>query len=86
MNDANSWSQGLVDRVILPRNSEELREWMRAHHIEETECITPDLAGVARGKAMPAQKFADLKASYCRFPSSFNPSLATMPNLIEAIF
>lgn len=64
MNDANSWSQGLVDRVILPRNSEELREWMRAHHIEETECITPDLAGVARGKAMPAQKFADLKASY----------------------
>ncbi|WP_082490728.1 glutamine synthetase family protein [Aureimonas sp. Leaf454] len=32
-------------------------EWLRARGIEDIECITPDLAGVARGKMMPAKKF-----------------------------
>ncbi|MEL7543446.1 MAG: glutamine synthetase family protein [Pseudomonadota bacterium] len=35
-------------------------QWLSAHRIEEVECVVPDLAGVARGKVMPAQKFADL--------------------------
>lgn len=43
---------------------DEVRAWLRAHRIEEAECFTPDLVGVARGKAMPASKFAELKPSF----------------------
>ncbi len=32
-------------------------EWLRARGIEDIECITPDLAGVPRGKMMPSSKF-----------------------------
>ncbi|WP_372338722.1 glutamine synthetase family protein [Mangrovibrevibacter kandeliae] len=35
----------------------EATEWLRARGIDDIECITPDLAGVARGKMMPAKKF-----------------------------
>ncbi len=35
----------------------EAAEWLRARGIEDIECITPDLAGVARGKMMPTSKF-----------------------------
>lgn len=31
--------------------------WLRTRGIEDVECITPDLAGVARGKMMPSSKF-----------------------------
>ena len=31
--------------------------WLRARGIEDIECITPDLAGVPRGKMMPTSKF-----------------------------
>ncbi|MGF9693341.1 glutamine synthetase family protein [Rhizobium sp. 0TCS1.26] len=31
--------------------------WLKVRGIEDIECITPDLAGVARGKMMPASKF-----------------------------
>jgi glutamine synthetase len=34
-----------------------LRDWIRAHRVEEIECVTPDFAGIARGKVMPAAKF-----------------------------
>ncbi|SHJ15936.1 L-glutamine synthetase [Aureimonas altamirensis DSM 21988] len=36
---------------------DEAREWLAERRIEDVECITPDLAGVARGKMMPAKKF-----------------------------
>jgi glutamine synthetase len=36
---------------------EEAQAWMAARRIEEIECIVPDMAGVARGKLMPASKF-----------------------------
>ncbi|MFB2549481.1 glutamine synthetase family protein [Ensifer soli] len=32
-------------------------DWLRIRGIEDIECITPDLAGVARGKMMPSSKF-----------------------------
>lgn len=35
----------------------EAGDWLRARGIDDLECITPDLAGVARGKMMPAKKF-----------------------------
>ena len=36
---------------------EEAQAWLAARHIEDIECLTPDLAGVPRGKMMPASKF-----------------------------
>ncbi|MEO0980424.1 MAG: glutamine synthetase family protein [Pseudomonadota bacterium] len=33
------------------------REWLHARNIEDIECIVPDIAGVARGKMMPVEKF-----------------------------
>ncbi|WP_027486817.1 glutamine synthetase family protein [Allorhizobium undicola] len=35
----------------------EAASWLRARGIEDIECITPDLAGVPRGKMMPTSKF-----------------------------
>jgi glutamine synthetase len=35
----------------------EAAAWLRARGIEDVECITPDLAGVPRGKMMPSSKF-----------------------------
>jgi glutamine synthetase len=39
------------------RNWKEAREWLEWRGIEDIECITPDQAGVARGKMMPTKKF-----------------------------
>ena len=35
----------------------EAKAWMAARRVTEIECTVPDLAGVARGKIMPASKF-----------------------------
>ena len=40
------------------RSMQEAAEWLALRGIDDLECITPDLAGVARGKMMPAKKFA----------------------------
>ena len=40
---------------------EHLRDWLRQHRIEEVDCAVPDIAGVARGKTMPAEKFVKLE-------------------------
>ncbi|MGQ0457028.1 MAG: glutamine synthetase family protein [Hyphomicrobium sp.] len=37
-----------------------LQDWLRRHRIEEVDCAVPDIAGVARGKTMPAEKFVKL--------------------------
>jgi len=36
---------------------EQAKEWLAYRSIEDIECITPDQAGVARGKMMPMKKF-----------------------------
>jgi glutamine synthetase len=33
------------------------KAFLKEHHIEEVECLVPDLAGIARGKIFPANKF-----------------------------
>ncbi len=38
-------------------NWKEAAQWLRARGIEDIECITPDFAGVPRGKMMPTSKF-----------------------------
>src|SRR5207302_1243402 len=37
----------------------EIRQFFRDHGISEVEAIIPDMAGIARGKIMPAEKFAE---------------------------
>jgi len=39
------------------KNWKEASAWLEWHGIEDVECITPDQAGVARGKMMPSKKF-----------------------------
>ena len=39
------------------KNWREVAEWLEWRGIEDIECITPDQAGVARGKMMPSKKF-----------------------------
>lgn len=38
-------------------NWKQTEEWLRWRNIEDIECITPDQAGIARGKMMPSKKF-----------------------------
>ena len=37
----------------------EIRQFLHDHGISEVEAIIPDMAGIARGKIMPAAKFAE---------------------------
>jgi len=39
------------------RGWKQVSEWLEWRSIEDIECITPDQAGVARGKMMPSKKF-----------------------------
>ncbi|MDE1568746.1 glutamine synthetase family protein [Aquabacter sp. P-9] len=51
---------GDQEAAQMPRGVKTLAEakaWMAARGITEIECTVPDLAGVARGKIMPASKF-----------------------------
>lgn len=54
---------------------ETLADWIRAHNIDEIECVTPDLAGIARGKVMPASKF--VRGGDVRLPVSILISTIT---------
>ena len=37
----------------------EIQQFFKDHGIQEVEAIVPDMAGIARGKVMPAEKFAE---------------------------
>lgn len=43
--------------VIIDELPQAFRDWLGDRPIEEVECIVSDLAGIARGKAMPWKKF-----------------------------
>lgn len=43
---------------------EAVRAYLDGRRLDEVECIVADLAGIARGKAMPAAKFATQKRFY----------------------
>ena len=51
--------------VALP---EALRVWLNGRRPEEVECVVPDMVGIGRGKAMPANKF--LKQAGMYLPTS----------------
>ena len=52
-------SQSVPDPI--PTAPEALRRWIVEHDVYEIECYVPDHAGVAKGKVMPAMKFAEFK-------------------------
>lgn len=55
-----SRSSKIPPALTAPRGVKTLREavdWLKFRGIEDIECITPDLAGVPRGKMMPSSKF-----------------------------
>ena len=37
----------------------EIRQFLKEHGISEVEAIIPDMAGIARGKIMPSEKFGE---------------------------
>ena len=49
-------------------SASELYDWIRANKVDEVECVTPDVAGIARGKVMPAMKF--IRENEFRLPIS----------------
>lgn len=53
---------------FVERLPEAARNYLKGHKLDEVECIVPDLSGIARGKAMPATKFA--KQSHFYLPNS----------------
>ncbi len=51
-----------LSNLSVARGVEDLdqaKAWLSVRGIEDIECITPDMAGVARGKMMPSKKFLD---------------------------
>jgi len=46
----------MVDRPEL-LNFAELERWLDERDINEIECLVPDLAGIARGKILPRERF-----------------------------
>ncbi|ASP36091.1 glutamine synthetase family protein [Labrenzia sp. VG12] len=53
----DSESTNPVDSLRGVPSMEAARDWLSARNIQDIECIVPDLAGVARGKMMPTEKF-----------------------------
>jgi glutamine synthetase len=51
-----------ADLTKVGATPETLRAWLAQHRIEEIDCAVPDIAGVARGKTMPVEKFVKLEA------------------------
>ena len=37
----------------------ELERWLDERHVNEIECLVPDLAGIARGKILPRERFTE---------------------------
>jgi glutamine synthetase len=42
----------------LKNRPDSFHEWLNGRRVDEVECVVSDIAGVARGKTMPARKFA----------------------------
>ena len=52
----------------IKRLPEAAQEYLEGNRLDEVECVIPDLPGIARGKAVPAKKFA--RQDYFHLPDS----------------
>lgn len=61
----------MADLPPPPKNTDDMIAWLSAQGITEVECLVPDMAGVPRGKILPAHKFiAGLNERGLRLPES----------------
>lgn len=65
-NNTKPPKSGMTARGVA--DASDAKRWLSEQGIEDIECITPDIAGVARGKMMPSSKF--LAATALAFPTS----------------
>ncbi|MEL6217304.1 MAG: glutamine synthetase family protein [Pseudomonadota bacterium] len=65
------------------RTEEALAEWLREHGVEEVECVTPDFAGIGRGKVMPSGKFAQFRPVYLPTSLFFLTITGDYPDLTD---
>ncbi|HXV25376.1 MAG TPA: glutamine synthetase family protein [Alphaproteobacteria bacterium] len=48
-----------------------IEEWLRSRSIDEVECLIPDMAGIPRGKILPAEKYLkSIRENGLRLPES----------------
>jgi glutamine synthetase len=48
-----------------------IEEWLRSRSIDEVECLVPDMAGIPRGKILPAEKYLkSIRENGLRLPES----------------
>ncbi len=66
--DPNENNSINVENARGVKSMKDAARWLQDRGIEDIECITPDIAGVARGKMMPSSKFLD--GSALALPSS----------------
>jgi glutamine synthetase len=58
--------------------AEEIGAWLKERRIDEVECMLPDMAGIARGKILPTQKFlSGLRNNTLRLPESIFGQMVT---------
>ena len=63
---------------MASRTAVELKEWIKEHRITEVECLVPDMAGIPRGKILPAGKFlATIDSGTLRLPDSVFGQMVT---------
>jgi len=57
--------------MVDAKRIEEVDVWLQANHIDDIECMVPDIAGIARGKSMPRKKFIeDIQTNGLRMPET----------------
>jgi glutamine synthetase len=49
----------MMNPYIAKKTLGELENWFNEHRVTEVECLVPDLTGVARGKILPRDRFAE---------------------------
>ncbi|NWH08201.1 MAG: glutamine synthetase [Alphaproteobacteria bacterium] len=60
------------------RDLSDLKEWLKERRITEVECLVPDMAGIARGKILPTNKFlTGIEKSTLRLPESIFGQMVT---------
>ncbi|HAJ46775.1 MAG TPA: glutamine synthetase [Alphaproteobacteria bacterium] len=62
----------------MNREGETIGDWLKARKITEVELLVPDMAGIARGKILPAAKFlSGLQGGTLRLPESIFGQMVT---------
>lgn len=66
-------------------SKEEIKTWLRDHDTEDVEVFVPDMAGIARGKIFPADKFGagELKLPEAIFAQTISGDYVANKNNVE---